>query len=86
MMTYVIDGVRVVRDAGWLLLGAGFLYSFVRLVFEHRVSWSRPFWTHRVDLTPRGAVYRKRMFRAVAYGLVWYLAWSVILVLLTQVA
>jgi hypothetical protein len=82
IVPYVISGVTAIRDGGTLLIGLVAIYSYFRLLFEYRGPlqyFAIGIWA-RQNLTPRGIVYRSRVFRFIGYSLAWWLGWSVILV------
>jgi hypothetical protein len=81
MISDVIFGVTAIRNYGSVLMAFVAMYSFVRLLFEYRGPLEYlaiGMWSKRY-LTAKGIVYRKRIFRFVAYSLAWVFGWGIIL-------
>jgi hypothetical protein len=82
IMPYVISGVTEIRDDGALLIGLVAIYSYLRLLFEYRGSlryFAIGIWAKQT-LTPKGIVYRNRVFYFIGYSFSWWIGWSGILV------
>jgi hypothetical protein len=83
-MYYVIVGVGVVRDYGFLLMALVALYSVFRLPFECRLPLNQALllmW-FRKNLTARGIVFRNSFFRMSLYSMVWWIGWSLVVAIL----